>query len=145
MTRIAILDDWQDVARSSADWFALERRAEIVSFTRPFDSMEAVAKALADFDIVIAMRERTVFSAALIERLPRLRMIALTGVRSGTLDFDACTARRIGARARVRARAGEPRMARMGSCVPAFRDGSLANNLYCKGPAIRRSIKVPRG
>jgi len=95
MTRIAILDDWQDVARSSADWFALERRAEIVSFTRPFDSMEAVAKALADFDIVIAMRERTVFSAALIERLPRLRMIALTGVRSGTLDFDACTIRGI--------------------------------------------------
>ncbi|MEO8037254.1 MAG: D-2-hydroxyacid dehydrogenase family protein [Betaproteobacteria bacterium] len=95
MTRIAILDDWQDVARASADWFALERKAEIVSFTRPFGSTDAVAKALAECDIVIAMRERTVFSKALIDQLPKLRMIALTGVRSGTLDFDACTARGI--------------------------------------------------
>ena len=95
MTRIAILDDWQDVARASADWFELERKAEIVSFTRPFGSTGAVAKALADCDIVIAMRERTVFSKVLIDQLPKLRMIALTGVRSGTLDFDACTARGI--------------------------------------------------
>ncbi len=95
MTRIAILDDWQDVARASADWFALERKAEIVSFTRPFGSTDAVAKALAECDIVIAMRERTMFSKALIDQLPKLRMIALTGVRSGTLDFDACTARGI--------------------------------------------------
>lgn len=95
MTRIAVLDDWQDVARASADWSALERRAEIVFFTRPFDTPEAVAQALADFDIIVAMRERTVFPKALIDRLPKLRMIALTGVRSGTLDFDACTARGI--------------------------------------------------
>jgi phosphoglycerate dehydrogenase-like enzyme len=95
LTRVAVLDDWQSVARSSADWAALERRAEIAFFTGPFDTPEAAAQAVADFDIVIAMRERTVFSATLIDRLPRLRMIALTGVRSGTLDFDACTARGI--------------------------------------------------
>jgi len=93
LSRIAVLDDWQSVARSSADWSALEGRAEIVFFTRPFDTPEAAARALADFDIVVGMRERTIFSATLIDRLPRLRMIALTGVRSGTLDFDACTAR----------------------------------------------------
>ena len=92
---IAVLDDWQSVARSAADWSALERRGEVVFFTRPFDTQEAVAQALADFAIVVAMRERTAFPATLIERLPNLRMIALTGVRSGTLDFDACTARGI--------------------------------------------------
>lgn len=60
--------------------------------TEPFADQDAAARVLVNFDIVVAMRERTVFSAALIARLPRLRMIALTGVRSGTLDFDACTA-----------------------------------------------------
>lgn len=95
MHRIAVLDDWQDVARSAADWSALERRAELVFFTRPFEGADETARALADFDIIVAMRERTLFPAALIERLPRLRMIALTGVRSGTLDFGACTARGI--------------------------------------------------
>jgi phosphoglycerate dehydrogenase-like enzyme len=95
MTRVAVLDDWQNIARACADWSALERRAEVIAFTEPFADPEATVRVLADFDIVIAMRERTVFSAALIALLPRLRMIALTGVRSGTLDFDACTARGI--------------------------------------------------
>lgn len=92
MTRIAVLDDWQKIARVCADWSALERRAEVVILTEPFADQDAAARILVNFDIVVAMRERTVFSAGLIARLPRLRMIALTGVRSGTLDFDACTA-----------------------------------------------------
>lgn len=95
MTKIAILDDWQNVSRPAADWTGLEQRAEIVTFTRPFESADAAVEAFGDCDIVIAMRERMVFPAALIARLPKLRMIALTGVRSGTLDFDACTARGI--------------------------------------------------
>jgi phosphoglycerate dehydrogenase-like enzyme len=95
MTRIAVLDDWQGVARQSADWSALEQRAEVVIFEQPFDGPDAVAHALADFDIILAMRERTAFPAALIARLPRLRMIALTGARSWTMDVDACTARGI--------------------------------------------------
>ena len=95
MTRIAVLDDWQSIARVCADWSALERRSEVVILTEPFADQDAAARVLVNFDIVVAMRERTVFSAGLIARLPRLRMIALTGVRSGTLDFDACTARGI--------------------------------------------------
>lgn len=95
MTRVAVLDDWQNVARACADWSALDSRAEVVVFTEPLADQDAVARALADFDVVVAMRERTRFPAALIARLPRLRMIALTGVRSGTLDFEACTARGI--------------------------------------------------
>jgi phosphoglycerate dehydrogenase-like enzyme len=95
MTRIAVLDDWQGVAQDSADWSRLTQRAEVVFFRQPFESPEAVAQALADFDVILAMRERTAFPAALISRLTRLRMIALTGSRSWTMDIEACTARGI--------------------------------------------------
>lgn len=95
MIRIAVLDDWQGIARESADWSGLAQRGEIVFFDRPLRGPEAAAQALADFDVIIAMRERTAFPATLIARLPRLRMIALTGSRTWTMDIDACTARRI--------------------------------------------------
>lgn len=94
MTRIAVLDDWQRVARSSADWSALEQRAAVTIFERPLEP-EELASTLAGFDILVIMRERTHFPASLIEQLPRLKMICLTGVRSGTLAIDACTARGI--------------------------------------------------
>ena len=68
MTRIAILDDWQGVARKAADWSALQRRAELVSFDQPFERAEDVAAALMGFEIVIAMRERTRFPAARVLR-----------------------------------------------------------------------------
>ena len=94
MTRIAVLDDWQGVARESADWLSLSHRGEVVFFDRPIEA-EKIAGTLADFEIVIAMRERTAFPKPLIDRLPRLRMIALTGSRTWTMDIDTCTARGI--------------------------------------------------
>ena len=94
-TRIAVLDDWQGVAHQSGDWSGLQQRAEVVFLEQPFDSVDDTARQLADFDILVAMRERTRFPAELIERLPRLRMIAVTGSRTWTLDLDACTARGI--------------------------------------------------
>ena len=93
--RIAVLDDWQGLAPGSADWSVLAGRANLVFFERPFDGPEQAAAALADFDILVAMRERTRFSRDLIERLPRLRMIALTGGRTWTMDFAALDARGI--------------------------------------------------
>jgi len=95
MTRIAVLDDWQAVARSSADWSALSRRAVVEFFDRPLDGPEHAARTLAGFDILVAMRERTAFPKELIDRLPKLKMIALTGSRTWTMDLDACTARGI--------------------------------------------------
>ncbi|MGH8769217.1 MAG: D-2-hydroxyacid dehydrogenase family protein [Burkholderiales bacterium] len=88
MTKVAVLDDWQGVAKSSADWSRLSERAEVVFFEAPFKDADAIAKALAGFEIIIAMRERTRFPKELIERLPKLRMIALTGGRTWTMDFD---------------------------------------------------------
>ena len=93
--RVAILDDWQGVAKHSADWSELERRADVVFFEEPFEGADRLAKALAEFNIIIAMRERTKFPKELIERLPKLRMIALTGGRTWTMDFDALNARGI--------------------------------------------------
>ena len=95
MTKVAVLDDWQSVAKSSADWSRLTERAEVVFFEEPFKAADSIAKALAGFEIIIAMRERTRFPKALIERLPKLRMIALTGGRTWTMDFDALNARSI--------------------------------------------------
>ncbi|MEX0959553.1 MAG: D-2-hydroxyacid dehydrogenase family protein, partial [Burkholderiales bacterium] len=77
----------------SADWSALTKRGEVVFFDRAFADVNDAAGALADFDILIAMRERTAFPGTLIARLPKLRMIALTGARSWTMDIDACSER----------------------------------------------------
>ncbi len=89
MMRVAVLDDWQDIARTSADWRALETRAEVVFFHEQLGDEEQVARRLADFDILMAMRERTPFPASLLRRLPRLKMFAITGKRGSSLDFRA--------------------------------------------------------
>ena len=95
MVRIAVLDDWQGVARGSADWSPLAAKAEIVFFADAFtDQDDAVAK-LADFDIILSMRERTPLPGSLINRLPKLRMLGMTGARNASLDTAACTARGI--------------------------------------------------
>jgi phosphoglycerate dehydrogenase-like enzyme len=93
MTKIAILDDWQDVARQSADWSVLEARAELVFFADAFGTEDQAAHALEGFDIILSMRERTPFPASLIDRLPNLRMIGITGAMNRSLDVEACTRR----------------------------------------------------
>jgi phosphoglycerate dehydrogenase-like enzyme len=93
MTKVAVLDDWQGVARSSADWSPLQARAEVVFFAKAFEDEDDAARQLADFDIVLSMRERTPLPASLINRLPKLRMLGMTGARNASLDTAACTAR----------------------------------------------------
>ena len=91
MIRIAILDDWQDVARSSADWSPLAARAELTFFADAFGTEDEAAAALVDFDILLTMRERTPFPETLLRRLPKLRMIGITGAHVATLDLSACS------------------------------------------------------
>jgi phosphoglycerate dehydrogenase-like enzyme len=95
MTRIAVIDDWQGIARKSADWSALMSRAELTFFQEPFRGPEHVATTLKPFDVIVLMRERTHVPASLIEALPNLRMIGVTGARIWTLDTEAATARGI--------------------------------------------------
>ena len=95
MTKVAVLDDWQGVARDFADWSKLQARAEVVFFAKAFADEDDAAAQLADFDIVLSMRERTPLPGSLIERLPRLRMLGMTGGRNASLDTAACTAHRV--------------------------------------------------
>jgi phosphoglycerate dehydrogenase-like enzyme len=91
--KVAVLDDWQGVALGSADWSKLKARAEVVIFQDAFaDEDDAVSK-LADCEIVLSMRERTPLPASLINRLPKLKLLGMTGARNASLDTAACTAR----------------------------------------------------
>lgn len=93
---LAILDDYQHLALRSADWDRLRRRGvEITVFHDAFASEEDAAARLAPFEIVCLMRERTPFPRSLIERLPQLKLVTLTGVRSPSLDANACAERGI--------------------------------------------------
>jgi phosphoglycerate dehydrogenase-like enzyme len=95
--RVAVTDDWQNAARDVADWSKLKDRAEVVFFPRhyaPGDEEQAVQD-LKDFDIILPTRERSRFAESLIARLPRLKMMSLTGTRAPNVDQDACTKRGI--------------------------------------------------
>ena len=91
MIRIALLDDYQNVAMDYADWTQLPEGAAVETVTEYIDGQRAVAQALQPFHIVMAMRERTAFPAALLEKLPNLRLLATAGMRNAAIDVDAAT------------------------------------------------------
>jgi phosphoglycerate dehydrogenase-like enzyme len=91
--RIAVLDDYQNVALSLADWSALDERATVSVFNDHLADSDAVVERLQPFDIVCAMRERTPMTRTIIERLPKLRMIASTGSRNASIDLKAAEER----------------------------------------------------
>jgi len=94
--KLAILDDYQRLALGVADWERLRKRGiEITVFNAAFASADDAAAQLAPFDILCLMRERTPFPRTLIERLPNLKFMTLTGLRAPSLDLAACSARRI--------------------------------------------------
>lgn len=92
LPRIAVIDDTQDVAHASADWSRLDGRAEVVVFNTPFADEDDAAAKLASFDVIVPMRERTAFPASLVRRLPKLKLLAMTGARAPTFDIPALTA-----------------------------------------------------
>ncbi|SAK44509.1 D-isomer specific 2-hydroxyacid dehydrogenase [Caballeronia hypogeia] len=87
--KVAILDDYQNVARSMADWSPLEARAEITVFNDHIAERGALIDRLSPFDVVCAMRERTPFSRDIIESLLNLKLIASTGAANASIDLDA--------------------------------------------------------
>ena len=66
--RIAVLDDYQGVAREMADWSSLGKDCEVVFFREHFSELEVLEEKLKAFEIVVAMRERTPFPRALLAR-----------------------------------------------------------------------------
>jgi D-3-phosphoglycerate dehydrogenase len=95
MTRLrcAILDDYMDLTLRMADWSKISDRIDVKAFTEPFASTEAAAAALADFEIVCAMRERTPFPRTLFASLPKLKLLITSGMRNAAFDLDAARER----------------------------------------------------
>jgi phosphoglycerate dehydrogenase-like enzyme len=93
--RIAVLDDYQNVALSLANWSVLDGRTMVTVFNDHLADPEAVVERLRPFDIVCVMRERTPMTRTIIERLPRLRLIASTATRNASIDLEAAEERGI--------------------------------------------------
>jgi phosphoglycerate dehydrogenase-like enzyme len=92
---IAVLDDYQNVALSLADWSVLDGRASVTVFNDHLADADAVVERLQPFDVVCVVRERTPLTRAIIERLPRLRLIASTALRNASIDVKAAEERGI--------------------------------------------------
>lgn len=90
--RCAVLDDYQGVALSSADWSVIADRVEVTAFRQRFGREDELADALRDFEVVVIMRERTPFRESLFARLPRLRLLVTTGHRNASIDLAAAAA-----------------------------------------------------
>jgi len=91
MTRykIAVLNDYQDVARSFADWTPINEYADVEVFTNHLHDADELVKRLLPFDIICVMRERTPLTAALFARLSNLKLVVSTGLRNLSIDTEA--------------------------------------------------------
>ena len=95
MTRIAIIDDWGGMVRPLPYWHRLDGRATVDAFQDTLGDEAALVRRLAPYDIVVAIRERTRFTASVIGRLPALKLLALAGRWTGQVDLAATAARGI--------------------------------------------------
>jgi phosphoglycerate dehydrogenase-like enzyme len=93
--KIAILDDYQQIAMQSADWSSLPKGTEVKSFSQNIADQAELVKQLQPYDVIIAMRERTPFPAQVIDALPNLKLLVSTGARNASIDSAACERRKI--------------------------------------------------
>ena len=90
--QIAVIDDWQDVARNVVDWSVLDPIGQ-VSFIHDYPAdNDTLAARLSEFEVICVMRERTRFDEDLLRRLPKLKLLATGGMRNAALDLRAATA-----------------------------------------------------
>jgi phosphoglycerate dehydrogenase-like enzyme len=89
LPQIAVLDDYQQVALNSADWSPVTGRAEVSVFTEHISDTGELARRLAPFEVIAAMRERTPFPAGLLAQLPALKLLITTGMRNASIDLAA--------------------------------------------------------
>src|ERR1700710_983516 len=90
--RVAVLDDYQNVALSYADW-TLGGRAMVTVFTDHVSEEDALVERLEPFEAVAAMRERTAFPESLLARLPNLKLLITTGPFNAVIDVAAAVKR----------------------------------------------------
>jgi phosphoglycerate dehydrogenase-like enzyme len=89
MVRVAVLDDYQKVALKMADWSILPSDTQVQVFRDHLSDEKAVAERLQDFEIAVAMRERTPFPRTVLQRLPKLKLLITTGMRNASIDVAA--------------------------------------------------------
>jgi phosphoglycerate dehydrogenase-like enzyme len=90
---VAVLDDYQAVARQLAAWDTLPPGSEVSFFHDHVADRDALLQRLAPFEVIVAMRERTPFPRALFEGLPALRLLVTTGRRNASVDVAAANER----------------------------------------------------
>jgi phosphoglycerate dehydrogenase-like enzyme len=93
--RIALIDDFQNVALSSTDWSQVKARADITAFHDHLTNHDKLVERLKDFEIIMVMRERTPFPRAVIERLPKLKLLCNSGMANRSIDMAAASERGI--------------------------------------------------
>jgi phosphoglycerate dehydrogenase-like enzyme len=93
MPTVTILDDYQNVALTSADWSAVQAQYSLDVLTEHIADEAELARRLVGSEIVVAMRERTPFPARLLDQLPALRLLVTTGKNNAAMDVEAATRR----------------------------------------------------
>ena len=95
MLKVAILDDYQNVAQEFVDLKKLSGKYEIKIFSEPFENEEDAIKNLKDFEALLIMRERTSITSNLINSLKKLKYIATSGMRNKAIDLVAAKKKKI--------------------------------------------------
>lgn len=93
--RLAVLDDYQGAAFAQPYWRRIENRLELEGYRDTLHEQDRLVERLRPYQILVPIRERTHFSARVLERLPDLELLALTGKNSGQVDLAAATAQGI--------------------------------------------------
>ena len=89
MLKVAILDDYQNIAQEFLDLKNLEGKYEIKIFSEPFENENNAIEELKDFEVLLIMRERTIISSKLINNLKKLKFIITSGMRNKAIDLEA--------------------------------------------------------
>jgi phosphoglycerate dehydrogenase-like enzyme/pimeloyl-ACP methyl ester carboxylesterase len=129
---VTVLDDYQGVALTSADWSGIQKRCRVQTLREHYaDPAELVAR-IGDSEILVAMRERAALPAEVLAQLPRLRLLVATGQRNAAVDIEAAKAQGI--------RVAQTIGAAGGSSLPELTIGmmiALARNFVTEDAAIR--------
>ena len=127
--KIAVLDDYQNVARDMADWSTLAGH-EVTFFRQPYEGIEGFCERLRPFDILCVMRERSPMDRSVLERLPNARMLATAGMRNAAIDLEYCRERGIVVSGTVNSAEATPELA-WGMII------SLARNIHIENARMR--------
>ena len=95
MLKVAILDDYQNVAQEFVDLKKLSGKYEIKVFSEPFDNEDDVIEKLKEFEVLLIMRERTKITSKVINNLTKLKYIATSGMRNKAINLEAAKNKKV--------------------------------------------------